>query len=509
MTSETESLGPLFPKDEHNLKLESNVHPVDWKNPIADGTYNMVVIGAGTAGLVASSIAAGLGGKVALIERHLLGGDCLNVGCVPSKAIIASAHAAAAVRDAGDFGVNVPEGTSADFAFAMERMRKLRAGISPHDSAARFRDMGMNVFLGQAKFTGSNTVEVDGQTLNFKKAVIATGARASAPPIDGLDEVEYLTNETLFSLTELPKRFGIVGAGPIGCEMAQTFARLGAQVTLFEAEHGVLTKEDKEAGEVVYESLKKDGVNILCCGKDLKLSKTAGTGVRCEVSSHGENHDVEVDRLLIAVGRAPNVEGLDLEKAGVEYHKRGVTVNDKLQTTNKNVYAAGDICSPYQFTHAADFMARNVVRNALFGGRSKTSNLVIPWATYTDPEVAHVGLPASEINENDHDTYRVDMKNVDRAILEGATSGFVKIHTVKGKDKIVAATVVAKNAGDIISQVSQAMTTGIGLGRIAGTISPYPTQGEAIRKAGDLYSRTRLTPFIAKMMKKWLEWRRK
>ena len=505
----TEELGPLFPKDEHNLKLESNVHPTDWENPKAEGKYNMAVIGAGTAGLVASSIAAGLGGKVALIERHLLGGDCLNVGCVPSKAIVAAAHAAASVRDAGELGINVPDGVTADFGYAMERMRKLRADISPHDSAARFRDLGMDVFLGDAKFTGPSTVEVDGQTLHFKKAVIATGARASAPPIDGLDGVEYLTNETLFSLTELPKRFGIVGAGPIGCEMAQSFARLGSEVTLFESERGVLTKEDKEAGEIVYESLKKDGVNILCCGKDLKLTKTEGTGVRCVVNSHGEKHDIEVDRLLIAAGRAPNVEGLVMEDAGVEYHKRGVTVNDKLQTTNKDIYAAGDICSPYQFTHAADFMARNVVRNALFGGRAKTSKLVIPWVTYTDPEVAHVGILASEINENDHDTYRVDMEKVDRALLEGTTKGFVKIHTLKGKDKIVAATIVAKNAGDMISQVSQAMALRIGLGKIGGTISPYPTQGEAIRKAGDLYGRTRLTPTVAKWMKKWLAFARR
>ncbi len=249
MTEQTQP--PVLPWDAHNQKLVSNVHPADWKNPTPAPRYNLVVIGAGTAGLVTAVGAAGLGAKVALIEKHFMGGDCLNVGCVPSKAIIRAARAAAAVREAAEFGVNVPAGTTVDFGKVMERMRRLRADISPHDSAKRFTELGVDVFLGAGKFTGPDTVEVGGQTLRFAKAVIATGARAAAPPIPGLKDVPYLTNETLFSLTELPKRFGIIGAGPIGCEMAQSFARFGSEVFLVEAEHGILPREDRDAAEIV------------------------------------------------------------------------------------------------------------------------------------------------------------------------------------------------------------------------------------------------------------------
>lgn len=501
---------PLAPLDEHNLKLESNVAPRDWVNPEPSGKYNLVVIGGGTAGLVAAAGSAGMGAKVALIERQMLGGDCLNVGCVPSKAVIASAHAAAGIRHAGKLGVEVEGEVKVDFGAVMERMRKLRADISPHDSAQRFTDLGIDVFLGSASFTSENTVEVDGKTLTFSKAVIATGARAAAPPIDGLGDVEYLTNETIFSLTELPPRLGVVGAGPIGSEMTQTFARLGSEVTLFTSSSGVLPKEAPDAGEIIGKQLVVDGVTILDSGSNLSLKSGANGVIECRDKRNPDAPPVEVDKLLIAVGRAPNVNGMGLEAAGVAFGKKGVEVNDCLQTTNKRIYAAGDVCSRFQFTHAADFMARTVIRNALFKGRSKMSDLVIPWATYTSPEVAHVGPTWKELDarEDELDQYTVQMSSVDRAILEGDTNGFVRIFVKKGSDKIVASTIVAKNAGDLISQVSQAMTAGVGLGSIAGTISPYPTQGEAIRKAGDLYNRTKLTPFVANLFKKWLEWTR-
>ncbi len=503
---------PQFqPLDEHNRKLQSNVHPPDWVNPTPEGNYNMVVIGAGAAGLVTAAGAAGVGAKVALIERELLGGDCLNVGCVPSKAIIAAGKRAAQIRDAEDFGISVPEGVNIDFGRVMERMRKLRADISPHDSAERFRDLGIDVFLGGGKFTSKNTAEVGGQTLHFKKACIATGARASAPPIPGLDTVDYLNNETLFSLTEIPKRFGIIGAGPIGVEMAQSFARLGSEVFLVEAAEGVLPREDPDAAKIVGESLKRDGVNILCCGKELQLSPGESGGVRLRVDSNGNSYDETVDQLLVAVGRAPNVENLGLEEIGVEFTAKGVVVNDKQQTSVKNIYAAGDICSPYQFTHAADFMARNVIRNALFGGRAKTSSLIIPWATYSEPEVAHVGIYAREAEENgvEIDTFTQEFSGVDRAILAGETEGFVRVHVKKGGDQILGATVVGPNAGDMIGEITLAMTNGIGLGKIASTIHPYPTIGEAVRKVGDLYNRTRLTPKVASAMKKWLKFSRR
>ncbi|MCA9174544.1 MAG: mercuric reductase [Planctomycetales bacterium] len=500
----------LEPYDPHNRELESNVHPPDWVNPQPSGRYNLVVIGAGTAGLVTTAGAAGLGAKVALVERSLMGGDCLNVGCVPSKGIISAARVARTIRNAGEFGIDVPEGADADFSRVMERMRRLRAKISPNDSAARFRDLGVDVFLGEARFTSSNTIQVGEQTLQFRKAVIATGARASAPPIPGLQDVRYLTNETLFSLTELPRRLGVIGAGPIGCEMAQAFANLGSEVLLVEAAHGVLPIEDSEASEIVGRSLQQDGVQLLCCGKELKLHSDGGR-IRMSVESHGTQYDEPVDQLLVSVGRAPNVSGLGLESVGVDFDpRRGVTVDDRMRTTNPNIFAAGDVCSRYKFTHAADFMARIVIQNALFKGRSKASALTIPWCTYTAPEIAHVGLYEREAKEHGIaiDTYTQHFADVDRAILAGETEGFVKVHTHKGTDRIAGTTIVAPHAGDMISEITLAMTHGLGLRKIGSTIHPYPTQAEAIRRLGDQYNRTRLTPLVKSLFQKWLAWTR-
>ncbi len=498
----------LLPRDEHNQQLESNVHPPGWINPTPSGRYNLVVIGAGTAGLVTAAGAAGLGARVALIERSLMGGDCLNVGCVPSKGIISAARVAAGVRRAHEFGVDVPEGVRVDFSAAMQRMRRLRAGISPNDSAQRFRDLGIDVYFGQGRFLDSNSIDVDGTTLHFKRAVIATGARAAAPPIPGLNAVNYLTNETVFSLTELPRRLGVIGAGPIGCEMAQTFAQFGSEVLLVEAEHGILPREDRDAAEIVQHALVRDGVKLLCCGRNLEVKNDSG--IRLAVVSHGHGYDETIDQLLVAVGRAPNVEHLNLEGAGVAYSKKGVQVNDRMQTTNPSIYAAGDICSPYQFTHAADFMARIVIQNTLFKGRAKSSSLTIPWCTYTSPEIAHVGLYEHQAKEQgiQVDTFVQELEEVDRAILDGETDGFVKVHLKRGSDQIVGATIVARSAGDLISEITLAMTHGLGLKKIGSTIHPYPTQAEAIRKLGDQFNRTRLTPFVKSLFKKWLAWTR-
>lgn len=500
----------VSPWDAHNQALVSRVHPPGWKNPKPASRYNMVVIGAGTAGLVSAAGAAGLGAKVALIERHLMGGDCLNVGCVPSKAVISAARASAAVRDAAAFGVKVPNGVKFDFAQAMERMRRLRASIAPHDSAQRFSDMGIDVFMGSGQFIDGQTIALEGQRLNFKKAVIATGARAAAPPIEGLKDLPYLTNETVFSLIELPQRLAVIGAGPIGCEMAQAFARFGSEVLLVEAMHGILPKEDKDAANIVLQSMRSDGVRLLCCGKQLKLAGADGGKIRLVVESHGKGYDEIVDQLLVAVGRAPNVEGLGLAQAGVAFDKKGVQVNDRLQTTNPNIYAAGDICSPYQFTHAADFMARNVIRNALFFGRAKTSALTIPWCTYTEPEIAHVGLYEKDAEAQGIavDTFTRELSDVDRSMLEGRTDGLARVHVRKGTDKIVGATIVAANAGDMISELTLAMTHGLGLKHISATIHPYPTQAEVIRQIGDAYNRTRLTPFAKSLFSRLMDWRR-
>jgi pyruvate/2-oxoglutarate dehydrogenase complex dihydrolipoamide dehydrogenase (E3) component len=502
---------PLEPWDEPNRRLYGHVHPPDWVNPSPVPRYNLLVIGGGTAGLVAAAGAAGLGARVALIERHLLGGDCLNVGCVPSKALIRAARAAAEARDCARFGVTIRGDVTVDFPAVMERMRRLRADLSPHDSAARFRELGVDVFIGDARFTGHDSVEVGGQNLHFSKAAIATGARASAPAIPGINDVPYLTNETLFSLTELPRRLAIIGAGPIGCEMAQTFARFGAEVSLIESTAGILPREDREAAEILRAALVRDGVKILCDGKDLKLSRLQGTeGVRWQLNAGGNEHAGNADRLLVAVGRAPNIEGLGLETAGVAFDKTGVTVNDFLQTTNPRIYACGDICSRFKFTHAADFMARLVIQNALFKGRRRASALTIPWCTYTSPEVAHVGLTDVDAKAQGVgiDTFTQPLAKVDRAILDGEDEGFVRVHVRRGTDKILGATIVAAHAGDMIGELSLAMTNRIGLRGIGAAIHPYPTQAEAIRKVGDLYSRTRLTPFVKRVFGKWLAWQR-
>lgn len=491
-------LPQVQPLNEHNRTLIANVHPTDWVNPKPAGRYNMVVIGAGTAGLVTAAGAAGLGAKVALIERHLMGGDCLNVGCVPSKALIRCARAASDVRDAGAYGVTVPDGSSVDFPGVMNRMRRLRAGISSHDSARRFTDLGIDVFIGDARFTGSDTVEVDGTTLRFSKACIATGARAAELPIPGLAGAGYLTNESLFSLTELPKRLAVIGAGPIGCEMAQTFARFGSKVTLLEAGPHILGREDPDAAERIERALRRDGVDVRC---SVKIESARGDASE-RILKFGDGSELRADQILLGVGRAPNVEGLGLEAAGVAFDARsGVAVDDRLRSSNKNVYAAGDVCSVYKFTHAADFMARIVIQNALFFGRSRAGALTIPWCTFTDPEIAHVGMYERDAQQQgiEVQTITLELADVDRALLDGEDEGFLKVHLKKGTDRILGATLVARHAGEMINEITLAMVSGKGLGTIAKTIHPYPTQAEVIRKAGDAYSRTRLTPLVRKV----------
>jgi pyruvate/2-oxoglutarate dehydrogenase complex dihydrolipoamide dehydrogenase (E3) component len=500
----------VMPWDEHNRALVDNVHPAEWINPEPAPRYNLVVIGAGTAGLVTAIGAAGLGARVALIERELMGGDCLNVGCVPSKAILRAARAWADVRAAHGFGVEVPPGARVDFPAVMERMRRLRARISTADSARRYRDLGVDVFLGAGRFTGPRTLEVAGRTLRFSKAVIATGARASALPIAGVTEAGYLTNETVFTLTALPRRLAVIGGGPIGCELAQAFARFGAEVTLLEVAPRILIREDPDAASVVERALRGDGVRLVL---DCKIERVerAGEARMIRYERLGQAGEASVDQVLLAVGRLPNVEGLGLEAAGVAYDRSaGVRVDDRLRTTNPRIYAAGDVCSRLQFTHNSDFQARIVIQNALFLGRARASALTIPRCTYTDPEIAQVGWDEPEAAERSIAirTFVQDLAEVDRAVLDGEDDGFVKVHVRAGTDTIVGATIVARHAGEMLSELTLAMVQKVGLGKIARTIHPYPTQAEAIRKLGDAYQRTRLTPTVKGLFARWLRWTR-
>lgn len=503
----------LAPLDAHNQALLSHVHPADWVNPEPEPIYNLVVIGAGAAGLISAAAAAGLGGKVALIEKSLMGGDCLNIGCVPSKSLIASAHYAEALRGARAHGYQIPDDIDIDFATVMERLRAARTTIAPNDSAARFRDMGMDVFLGEGKFTGPNTVEVDGKTLAFKKAVVATGGRAALPPVNGLEDAAPLTNETVFNLEEQPESLAIIGAGPIGCELAQSFARLGTKVYLFEYAEQILTREDPDAAKIVADALQEDGVELIVSARLQQVARNdASSTLTWNTDSEAETQTLHVAKILVGAGRTPNVNGIGLEQAGVDFDERqGVIVNDQLRSTNKHIYAVGDVCMQWKFTHAADAAARIMTQNAFFFGRKKVSQLVMPWVTYTSPEVAHVGLYERDADEQGIaiDTFIEHFSHNDRAIAEGNAVGFAKIHVKRGTDTIVGATVVGPNAGDILAEVTLAMTHKIGLGKIASVIHPYPTRGDIIKRLADAYNRTRLSPRVSSLFQRWFRWLRR
>ena len=501
----------VYPEDQYNKAFQCNSHPKEWINPRPAVSYNLVVIGGGTAGLVAAAAGAALGAKAALVERQFMGGDCLYAGCVPSKALIRASRAYAEVLRSYEFGIKGVHRAEIDFSSVMERMRMLRSQISLHDSAMRFSEIGVDVFFGHGRFVSKDRVEVEGSYLPFKKALIATGARPSQLPVEGLAEAGYLTNETVFNLAhDAPDHLAVIGGGPIGCELAQAFRRFGCKVTLFHNNPHILDREDEDAAEIIRQAFLREDIELVLQSEIKKVVREGHVKV-IYYEKKGVMQSCSVNEILVAVGRRPNIEGLGLEAAGVEYDTgRGVLVNDYLQTTNRNIFAAGDICMQYKFTHAADAAARIVVQNALFYGRKRLSALTIPWCTYTDPEIAHVGIyerdaKAKGIKIN---TFIRQFRDVDRAVIDGQDEGFVKIHTKAGTDKIVGATIVASHAGDMISEITLSMVGNLGLELISTVIHPYPTQAEAIRQTGDLFNRTRLTPFIKKIIERWFSWTR-
>jgi pyruvate/2-oxoglutarate dehydrogenase complex dihydrolipoamide dehydrogenase (E3) component len=496
------------PHDRFYRALADNVHPPAWRNPIPKDKYNLVIIGAGPAGLFAARAAAAMGAKVALIERSLLGGDSLNTGCVPSKAIIRTSRLYAEMRAAENFGAQAPGSIGLDFPSVMERMQRIQARLSRADSARRLSAAGVDVYFGEARFAGPHAIAVDGEILLFKKALIATGARPLTPLIQGLAAIGYLTNENVFNLTECPRRLLVIGGGPLGCELAQAFSRLGSHVIIAQDDPMFLPKEERDAAQILSDALARDGIEIHL-NTTVVTARVEGGQKVVDLVSDDNKISVSVDEILAGIGRAPNIENMNLDAAGVRYDtETGIRINDFLQTSNPRIYAAGDVCLEHKFTHAAEASARIAVRNALFLGRERLSALSIPWCTYTDPEIAHVGLYVREAWEQAIPvrTFTVLMHDVDRAVTDGEEEGFVKIHVREGTDRILGATVVARHAGEMINGLSLAISSGLGLCALARVIHAYPTQAEAIKMAADAYTRTRLTPVLKSLSRWWLAW---
>lgn len=471
--------------------------------------YNVVVIGAGTAGLVTAAGTAGLGGRVALIERNKMGGDCLNFGCVPSKALISSARLAYDIAHAENWGL---EKQSPQFTLEriFERMRARRARIAPNDSQERFESLGVDVFRGEASFLSPNELIVGETKLRAKNFVIATGTRATLPAIDGLERVPFFTNENIFDeLNAAPESMLVIGGGPIGCELSQAFSRLGVKVTLLNRGSHLLSKEDPEISHLLEKQFEAEGIRTVNQAEPIScIRESGGISLTYREKHTGKQEAIITETLLLAAGRTPNIEQLNLRNAGVDYSEHGVETNAYLQTSQPHIYAVGDVVGPYQFTHMADYQARIVVRNILmpFGFvRQKLDYSVVPWCTFVHPEVARVGLNETEAKEKGIacNVIRQDFAQVDRAVVEDEEAGFAKVLVQRGTDKILGVTIVAEHAGELIHEFVLAMKHGIGLGKIAATIHVYPTFSEVARKAGDQYNKTRLTPFARKLFA-WL-----
>ena len=485
----------------------SNHRPPGWLNPVAREPYHLLVIGAGPAGIAAARAARAAGATVALVERGRLGGDRLNDGCIPSKTIIRSAQLYAEMRNAGNFGVTSPQRMTVDFAAVMARMRRVRDRLSRVDSAARLRADGIDLYFGAARFTGPDAVEVDGARLRFGKALIATGSRPLLADIEGLAEAGYLTNENVFDLEVLPASLLVIGGGPLGCELAQAFARFGTRTLISHSEPLFLPKEERDAAQMVSDALARDGVEIHLNCTVVEVQLEDGRK-RVSMVTAGNVSTTVVDEILTGIGRMPAVQGLDLERAGVAYDAdSGIQVDDFLRTSNPRVYAAGDVCLEHQFTNTARASAEIAVGNALFLGRRRMSALTVPWCTYTDPQVAHVGMYVRQARERNIPvkTFTVPMHDVDRATADSEEDGFVKIHVREGTDHILGATIVARDAAELINNISMAMSAGIGLRRLAGVIHAYPTQGDAIRQAAQSCAHAHPSPLLAWLKRQWLQ----
>jgi pyruvate/2-oxoglutarate dehydrogenase complex dihydrolipoamide dehydrogenase (E3) component len=501
------SHGSDYPGAECDREWRRLVFPDDWRNPAPKARYHLIVIGAGPAGLVTSIAAAGLGADVALIESTAMGGDCLNVGCVPSKALLAQARR-----------------SDANFDDAYRWLRRVRSTIAIHDSVQRFQSAGVDVFLGPAHFVDEHSVAVGDTTLSGRRIVIATGAHATIPDIPGLAESAPHTNETLFDMTAAPRSLAIVGAGAVGCELAQAFARLGIAVDLLDIADQVLPAMPAAAGTCVADALREDGVNLHLGSAPHSVTRDSlGFAIHMDDGTAGDKESgdsiergragrtIIADELLVAAGRRPNTDQLNLGAAGVETDNAGRVVVDRyLRTSARHIFAAGDVCTAEQFTHQADAQARIVVQNALFAVTARADRLIIPRCVYTDPEVATVGASARSLETagTRYDRYQVKLADLDRSRTEGEAQGFAEVLTRRGSGRILGATVVAHDAGEQIAGLCIAMSHGLGLGALARTVLPYPTRSEYLRRLGDEFNRSRLKPSTRKVLDWWFRWRR-
>jgi pyruvate/2-oxoglutarate dehydrogenase complex dihydrolipoamide dehydrogenase (E3) component len=475
--------------------------------------YNVVVIGGGSAGLLVAAGAAGLGAKVALVEEGKMGGDCLNTGCVPSKALIRSAHTAA--LKAGALHGLPAAPVRVEWPAVRARVQEVIGAIAPHDSVERFTAIGVDVLQGRGRLVSATGVAValnggGTRTLEGRSVVIATGSRAAVPPIAGLKEAGYLTNETVFTMPTLPARLAVIGGGPIGLELGQSFARLGSQVTVVEALPRLLPREDEDVAALIAGVLRREGI-VVHTGAKLTKVESGSFGKRLTLETGGAPLTLDVDDILVAVGRAPIVQGLGLEEVGVRFERGGVAVNDKMQSNLPSVYACGDVAGPYLFTHMANQQARVVIQNALFPVKARIRYRVVPWCTFTDPEVAHVGLSEDDARRQGlpFRALRMELSEIDRAVCDGATEGFLKVLTPPGQDTILGATLVGAHAGELIHEIVLAMQAKLRLRDLANTIHCYPTLAEVFRRIGDESRKAGFTPRAQALVRGFLAWQRR